>query len=474
MPPPGERSVLVIIEILRVGGALAGWARRSAPDSGTSDRPLELEIVLDGVPIQRFTTGQPRPDLGAALGFTTRFLEPVRLLDFCTGRVTFELPDRDPSIPVTVQFTGEARALLLDAVAERLTTTFGSDVGAELAGALRHVESRATRSKEAGSVAGRSDAAEQVEQTLRDLGLDWRTTEQTSLIPLPLGYVSADGSVMVGHEGQLLLVGGSNGVLEQALQPLGPDVRTLVAGWADLFEQRAIQCAQWRQRFVQIVIPEKQTVLRSACPAAIPTPTAVAAQLDAAVYTRPHAVAAYLNLLPVLQQVAQRELPFPRTDSHLTPGANYACFAAILNKMGLESPFDPTFSATGSIVGDLSERLLGMPLREAVWAHSGSLAAESAAPRLKTAMDPTDGGHIGSHYSWESPQAPLDACVVCFGNSFFERGAPRGLSYWFARAFREFHFIWTPELDAEYAASIGASHVLGQTIERYLVSLPSR
>ena len=132
MPPPGERSVLVIIEILRAGGALAGWARRSAPDSGTSDRPLELEIVLDGVPIQRFTTGQPRPDLGAALGFTTRFLEPVRLLDFCTGRVTFELPDRDPSIPVTVQFTGEARALLLDAVAERLKTTFGSDVGAEM------------------------------------------------------------------------------------------------------------------------------------------------------------------------------------------------------------------------------------------------------------------------------------------------------------------------------------------------------
>ena len=203
--PSGDRSVLVVIEILSAGGALARWARRSASDSWTSDRPLDLEIVLDGVPKQRFTTGQPRPDLGATLGFTTPCLETVRLLDFCTDRVRFELPDRDPSIPVTVQFTGEARVLLLDAVAERLKTTFGSDVGAELPGALRHVESRATRSKEAGSVAGRSDAAEQVEQTLRHLGLDWRTTEQTSLIPLPLGYVSADGSVMVSHLSERLV-----------------------------------------------------------------------------------------------------------------------------------------------------------------------------------------------------------------------------------------------------------------------------
>jgi hypothetical protein len=472
-PPTGQQSVVLVIEILRAGGALAGWARRNSLDAATSALPVELEVVMDGETVQRFNTGQNRPDLGAALGFTTHFSKPLPLIDFWNGRVTFRGLDRDTA-QVTCHFTGEARANLLTAAAEQLTTVFGGDVAAEILKIANQSRDLKARTESLAYWEARSDVAALVEDKLRSLGVDWRTTKETSMVPVPVGYVSPDGSAMVGSGGQILLIGGSNAVLDQSLLPIESSVRDVAERWVDLFEQRAIQCEERKLKYFQILIPEKQTVLRSECPAAIPTPTAYAAGLNEAIKMRPYAAEKYLDLLPILQQFAQRQPPFPRTDSHLTPAANYACFTEILRKMGLKSPFRPTFEETETIIGDLSERLFGIPLRETISIQGGESAEARTVPTLKTATTPAGGQHIGIHYSWESPEAPFDSCVVCFGNSFFERGGSRGLSYWFARAFREFHFIWSPELNPDFAKSVGASFVLGQTIERFLAYVPSR
>ena len=51
---------------------------------------------------------------------------------------------------------------------------------------------------------------------------------------------------------------------------------------------------------------------------------------------------------------------------------------------------------------------------------------------------------------------------------------PGGLSWWFARIFAEFHFVWDPRMDAEYVAAEKPDWVICQTVERFLPSVPER
>ena len=82
-------------------------------------------------------------------------------------------------------------------------------------------------------------------------------------------------------------------------------------------------------------------------------------------------------------------------------------------------------------------------------------------------------GHIGTKFVWKNAAAPFDLKVVAFANSFFERGGTaRSLSWWCCRAFREFHFIWSPDLDMGYVREVAPDWVICQTIERFLPRTP--
>ena len=91
------------------------------------------------------------------------------------------------------------------------------------------------------------------------------------------------------------------------------------------------------------------------------------------------------------------------------------------------------------------------------------------------AHDPPGGGHVGTRYVWKNASAIVPMKVVAFGNSYFERGGDAGaLSWWFARLFAEFHFVWDPRMDADYVAAEKPDWVICQTIERFLPSVPDR
>jgi hypothetical protein len=63
--------------------------------------------------------------------------------------------------------------------------------------------------------------------------------------------------------------------------------------------------------------------------------------------------------------------------------------------------------------------------------------------------------------------------VLVFGNSFFSDVPSQAfVSWWFARFFRQYHFVWSPDFDLELIRSVQPDIVLGQTVERFLTRVP--
>jgi hypothetical protein len=87
---------------------------------------------------------------------------------------------------------------------------------------------------------------------------------------------------------------------------------------------------------------------------------------------------------------------------------------------------------------------------------------------------PGDGGHIGRRLVWKNPGAPYRKRVLAFGNSFFERGeVPTTLSWWVARYFQEFHFIWDSVVNVDYVERMKPDVLICQTNERFLPVVPA-
>ncbi|MDE2179212.1 MAG: hypothetical protein KGJ50_13090, partial [Xanthomonadaceae bacterium] len=163
----------------------------------------------------------------------------------------------------------------------------------------------------------------------------------------------------------------------------------------------------------------------------------------------------------------------PRLDTHLTVPAAYRIFSLCLDRLGLGCPFPLDLSVETELVGDISDRFFGVPLTETYLAPAPAFVATyTGALELVERID--DGiHHIGTRYAWRNELAPIDLKVVAFGNSFFERGGTaRSITWWFQRAFREFHFLWSPELNMDYVRMIKPDIVVCQTIERFLGRLP--
>ncbi len=82
-------------------------------------------------------------------------------------------------------------------------------------------------------------------------------------------------------------------------------------------------------------------------------------------------------------------------------------------------------------------------------------------------------GHLGITRKFINQNAPINKRVLCFGNSFFERGGTsRCLTWFFARLFREFIFIWSPAMEKRVILRERPDIVLCQTIERFLYRIP--
>jgi len=418
------------------GATISGWACRMEDGERL---PVPVDIVgarFDGAETFR------RADIGTAHAFGIRFTLPSHadLLALATGtaRCVAHYRGRTYDIPVWDKLKGKVLAALLVRAAETLDA-------AERAGLM------AALLEPARSVPGLPGA-------------------ETARLSIEVGFRSHDDAVVVGRDGHLFLEGGTNSLSRMYEEPAD---EARVAAWADLVERRRAQAERAGARFVQVIVPEKQSVLGHLHPAGdrgcTPLLQGIAARLSGKAY--------YLDALSAFRGLVEEGRdPYRAVDTHLS-FHGYQCLAGELGEritgepMALATPelaSSPAAGDLGSKIGWGNVVETSLSPVERGWALAGRDV------RLDRSSDP-ETGHIGYLRQWTCDDAESDRSVLVFGNSMFERGAgPLTLSWWFARMFRRMTFLWSPTVDPELIERLSPDMVVCQTVERFLKSVPTQ
>lgn len=414
-----------------------GWAA----DKSSEDK-ASISLSFDGKLIYNYATTIKREDLNHITSNSAGFILPmpefITSFDVLSGKVElWVVTDNDSQIlPLTVR----AKMLALKQLESELTLIDGLNY---------KPNSAATCMKNSES---------------------W--VDRVSELLVPVGAESPDGTAMVGKNGHLFLTGGSNNLRAQYSQS------TLVASrtsglWAALMRKRRRHFEGTDTRFIQLVIPEKLTALRNLAPFKITGPTPLLAALEREMATEEY----YISGLTTLSSLNDVPSTFRPNDTHLSARGAQEIFATIVDRIsGFSGTVVREIPIETAIVGlgDLSKRFYENPIfcLNFVPEPSNSLViSESMA--LVHQYDP-EKGFVGRQRVWQNPDAPLQLCVVAFGNSFFGSGVnPGSLSWWAARFFKEFHLIWKSEIDYDYLSGVNdVDVVIGQTVERFLPIVP--
>ncbi len=283
----------------------------------------------------------------------------------------------------------------------------------------------------------------------------------------PLGQLSDDGVVLVGHEGMCFVVGGTNKASDLYLRTEeGMQNSAKLAGlWFHRLMQRAELLEQYGTRFAQVVIPEKQSVYPHLYPSPIETPTPLYSALDAL-----SAFPWYVRVLPTFLQRSAEQPVFRSADSHLTTFGAGVIAGLIAENLGWHMPAMPLADPTPRHC-DLMFRIGRFEIQE-ICLEALQWGDISTPVALETFMP--EEGHIGQRIVYQCDNAPNRARVVCFGNSFSEKGhVSSNLTWWLSRMCTELHFVWGPDVDMDYIDKVNPDIVIGQTIERFLRMVPA-
>ncbi len=290
------------------------------------------------------------------------------------------------------------------------------------------------------------------------------TDTSTSYFEIPVGTISRDTSTIVGKMGHLFLFEGTNFLLNQYNET--GSQRKHFKRWQSTLKRRKSIADKFSAQFIQVIIPEKTTVLKDLFPLPIDAPT----------YSLRHIRTYTSNLDYVFDMLpdilAHSNLPgfYRKTDSHFSCRGCETVANMILARLRLE-PFPPVvMGGTRIFRGDLGRRFPG--LVETLDIPNEALLSTHKPIEIRRYLPPS-GGHEGINVVWQNPNAPIDKTVVAFSNSFFDVGDyPHQISWWLARYFKEFHFVWSRNVDEKYIEAVGPDILIAQTIERFLPMIP--
>ncbi|BCW71817.1 hypothetical protein NicSoilB8_28610 [Arthrobacter sp. NicSoilB8] len=307
-------------------------------------------------------------------------------------------------------------------------------------------------------------------QSSLDTIMDNATNGAVSSVYLPVGLKSPDESAVLGHDGHLFLVGGSNGLIDLYAEDR-PSAAEGAAQWIEIYDHRFESLSRRGVEYLQTIIPEKLTVLSHLAPVDVTVPTPRMALIEETAANRDY----YRESLSILSSWPG-QAAYRTNDLHLSAAGARACFLAMTTHL------DPRFRDLALRVqlsdskisgGDLADRFFGVPIlaREARATRASVEHLEEALELVET-FDPPS-GHQGKRRVWTNASAPSSLKVLVFGNSFFGDGLhPDRLAWWFARFFKQFRFEWSPSFDYEVIDSYKPDIVIGQTIERFLPKVP--
>ena len=475
-PAQGGR-VWGAVEQFHAPGVLRGWAR-----SSHSSDPLHVSALRDGIEIGSGTTDVHRPDIGGLNGFSIECRHTVTPGDLAGGRVSVTAAAADGT-QGALRVVGSILSAAVFDVMKSVTSTLGDDEFDSLLKALADSPVLARRRAELDALirSGGSMTPEALPVLAALAALPPNPSRtgphaEVSAVGVPTGHMARDGSALIGHEGYAFLVAGGNNLLGQyALDPDSPTVREKVAAWTALVAARLAHCTAAGPGFVQVLIPEKLTVMPDLMPYQVRVPSPIWRGVEERLHADPGLAPHFVSALPILMRLAPLGEAFPRMDTHLAARAAYEVFLAICAAMGAGPPLpDVPFTEQQVVQGDLARRFFpGVALPEVYMLPDARAMADWPKPDLVERVEP--GRHMGTRYVWHTPAAPIRARVVAFGNSFFERGgSARSLSWWFARAFSEFHFVWESEMSHDYIAKVAPDWVICQGIERFMPQVPRR
>lgn len=276
-----------------------------------------------------------------------------------------------------------------------------------------------------------------------------------------VGSESKNNEAVLGRNGFFFLSGGTNKVSDLYVNSFFDKK----IKWEELILKRSEQLIDREVKFIQIIIPEKSSVLSIYCPFYSTKPS----QLLAEIYL--HNSGNENLYIPFLDD--EFDEYYLRSDSHLSNKGAELMISRLLSKY-IGSNLNWTVNHGHFLLkGDLGSKFL-VDYDELVDVYTElHLDGVLLEPVLIFSYENPAGGHIGMTRIWKCDSAPIKLKVVAFSNSFFERGAiSTQLSWWFSRLFSEFHFIWSPELKIDYVDNVKPDIVICQTIERFLRVVP--
>ncbi len=295
--------------------------------------------------------------------------------------------------------------------------------------------------------------------------------------PKPLlatGTITDHGDAALGAGGTLFLAGGSNNI--QELYKSGSN-GIMFDEWCALIKKRDKFTDTLGARFIQLLVPEKSSALHWKSPFDAHRGAIEYNNIVSKLHAELGHDSVIVDLLSIIQDDVDIEPAYRTYDTHLSTYGARAIVDHCVALLGHERCYASTATVYGKDPGDLGTKfdadgsLYEKPvLYEGLKNKSGRVLE----PTLIDALDPRGGHHIGMMRRWYCAGAPIDKKVLCFGNSFFERGnTSTTLSWWFARPFKSFTFIWSPALLPDVASNQGADIIVCQTNERFLPILPS-
>lgn len=285
-------------------------------------------------------------------------------------------------------------------------------------------------------------------------------------------HISPDEVAVLGRNDNYFLYRGTNDLV--GLYNHKDCIEHNLSNWENVISRRVHECEIRGLRYMQMMIPEKSSLMPELVPYEIEGPSRPWKEL----LRRLERIPGQWDLIDVyslLQSDPAGGASYRRYDSHFSDwGCRVVC-SDFLKRLGGDTLPSTTGQSWLRRKGDLSEKFGdGEHLVEYVRISDNLVdhCGKEIEPRLVESEDQI-GRNTGIRRVWRTDNAPVRKTVICFGNSFFERGElSTSLSWWFSRIFSEFHFIWATNIDWSYIDKHSADVVIFQTIERFLRGCP--
>lgn len=298
-----------------------------------------------------------------------------------------------------------------------------------------------------------------------------------SQVQVPVGTISDCGYACVGRAGHMFLIKGSNLISEQYKVPEWDEhVQEDCKNWVDLIGARYRKITELGADFLQVIAPEKNSVLSEFLPESIHVPSSRHRVLMRGLRGQDIPDNAILDVFKVFSNSMERGEFFRKLDTHFSTSGAISVVEAMLANLGESVDIPRDVNCGDYRVCDLGPKLLkGISVEPVLDISERDMAALSDGLKVVDEFNPESGAHIGTRRVFSRASAPVGRKVVVFGDSFFATGRfTTHLSWWFARIFREFHFIWSPSVDYDYIEKHRPDIVISQTTERFLPVVPQQ